>query len=98
MGVLDGLANAAKQADAIADGQLVFIGVSVKRQPVDKVHDEVRPPVRSRAAIDQPRDKGMIQCGEYLPLIPKTSENEIGIDAALYHLDRHFEPKFPVSP
>ena len=52
------------------------------RLPLNEFHHEVRPPVRCRAAIEQPRNIGMFKTGENAALGVETIQDETTVHPA----------------
>ena len=64
------------------------IAVLGQRLPLDVLHDEVRTPVRRRAAVEQPRDVRMIERRDDLSLGPEAPDEILAVHAALHQLQR----------
>ncbi len=65
-----------------------MIAVFIDRLAFDKLHDEVRQSVISRAAIKQSRNIRVMERGENLPFVSESPHNEFSIHPALDHLER----------
>src|SRR5258708_4499982 len=61
-------------------------------------HDEIGQAFIGCSAIDEPRDVGMIELRQDLPLIAKATENSLGIESATDELDCDFLAVFIVRP
>ena len=66
------------------------LAVAIERLAFDELHHEIRQPLVRCAAVDQPRDVGVIEVGEDLPLGAQTLQYEVTLIAARHELDRHF--------
>src|SRR5688572_10699026 len=90
MSVVDGVADRAKQLQALGNGQLPIVAVLVQGLAAfDELHDKVRQSIVSRAAIQKPRNVRMVQGGENLSLFAKASQNKISVHPALDELNRY---------
>jgi hypothetical protein len=66
MGVVDGVADFAKEAEAIFDAEAVMIAVFVDGHALDEFHDEVGRAVVGGSAVEESRDVGVLELGEGL--------------------------------
>ena len=66
--VLNGAADVQEQLQARAQVELLPIAIAIERLAMHVLHDEVGLAFLGFAGIDQPRDVGVIQAGEDLPL------------------------------
>ncbi len=89
MGVIDRLADLTEQAQTLIHGQTVAIAMDIDRQAVDHLHHEIGLAIVGAAAIQQPRDAGMIEARQDAALAQQTRV-QIGADQALPdQFDRH---------
>ena len=56
--------DAPEEFDALAEAEAPFAAVRVNRLPVHELHHDERDAVLGRAAVDQPRDVRMLECGK----------------------------------
>ena len=61
MCMVNGRANCLEQPQAVRDRQPVMITIARDRLAIDVLHHEIRIPVFGIAAVEQPRDVGMIE-------------------------------------
>jgi hypothetical protein len=71
--VLNCGANATEQFKALADIQFAFVTPAVNRLAIDQLHDKVRQPLFGTAAVEEPRNIGMIERCQDLALAAKRS-------------------------
>ncbi len=74
MSVVDREADEPKQFETLADVQPAFAAVDVDGRTIDILHRDVRPAVLAGAAIDQPRDVGMVEGCENPALVLEAAE------------------------
>ena len=86
---LDGRADRQEQPQQLGRLEVLPGAKLIDGLPLDELHDVVRESVVGRAAVEQPRDVGVIEARQDLPLIAEPAQNEIGVHAALDDLDRH---------
>ena len=66
----------------------MLIGKLRDRQPLDEVHDEVGLTVLGHAAVQQPRDVGVVEARQGLPLTAKPPNRILAIEPTFDELDR----------
>ena len=67
--VVDRRTNRLEQAQARVDPELMQVAVHVERNAVDVFHDEVGHTVMGCAAVEQLRNRRVVEIGEDLPLV-----------------------------
>ena len=90
MRILHRLTDHAEQFQSLPDVQILLFAILRDGQAIDVLHDEVRKPILGRAAIQQSRNKRMLQVRQDLPLLAETPQHGVGIHAALQDLDSDF--------
>src|SRR5215472_6376306 len=78
-----------EQHAALLDREIALFAVRVDRNALDIFHDEERCAVPGRASIQKPRDIGVIQAGQDLPLLPESLQQRNRRQRALYQLDSY---------
>src|SRR5579884_2146388 len=86
--VLHGRAYRQEQLQTFSDRKLAGIAIAVDGLAFDQFHDEVGKPAFGGAAIEQARDVGMIEAGQYLPFVLEAVD-ELGALPGAYQLDRN---------
>ena len=71
-------------------------GIRGDRLAVDKLHDQKRPAIGGRTAINQARNIRMVERGEYLPLRLEALDQARLIPTAAHQLDRHILVEFGI--
>ncbi len=88
MGMRHGLRDHAKQAEAAGQRQLGFGAKLQQWTPFDVLHDEVRPPVVQRSAIQHAGDVRVSEKGEKLSFVAELLKQIIRRHAFADDLDR----------
>src|SRR5262249_11057097 len=88
--MLDGSAYGKEKTKPLLDVEVVL--GSVLRYPgaLNVLHDEIWRSIVRRAAVEELRDIRMLKAGEDLPLAAKASQDEVGVETRLHHLDSDF--------
>src|SRR6185295_10046506 len=73
------------------------VAVTIKRLAFNVLHNEVRQAVVSCAAIEQARDKPMVERRKYLAFLAKAPQDKVCIHATLHQLDRNAQSEFVVD-
>src|ERR1700676_5511603 len=73
------------------------LAILVQRAALDVLHHEVRAAVLGRAAIEQPRDVGMREAGQDLPLVAEVPQDLLRIHAPSDQLERDLLLKMTVG-
>src|SRR5260370_42535685 len=73
--IVYGHADRPKNLQPRLEAWLLFRAPDVQGFAIDVLHDEIRKPLRSRAAIEQPRDILMLELRQDLPLQPKARDD-----------------------
>ena len=68
VGVRDAVTDLQKERETIVEREIALRAVPIDRHAVDVLHHEIGPTLGGRAAVEQPRDVGVLQPGEKLPL------------------------------
>src|SRR5579872_2602288 len=84
---MNGGAHALEKLEPLDDTELAGLAIVVNRLALDVLHHEVRQAVLGGAAIEQPRNVGMVQAGQYLPLVAEALDDELGVEVAPDELD-----------
>jgi RNA polymerase sigma-70 factor, ECF subfamily len=95
--LLHGLADLAEKAQPRRDVQPVRRAVLVDAPPLDELHDEKRQPLGGRAAVEQPRDVGMLDLREDLPLAAEAPHERLVAERRGHDLDRDRLPVLVVG-
>ena len=74
VGVAHRVADLVHELQPGLDRELVLLAVAIEVHALDQLHGEVGPPARCQAALDQPRDAGMLQLGENAPLLDEAAD------------------------
>jgi hypothetical protein len=77
-----------EEIEPLRHRRAMFLAPSGDREPLDVLHREERASVVRRAAIQEPRDVGMLEPGEDLPLAEEAGHGLIRVEAAFQELDR----------
>ena len=77
MRVLHRVADLAEQLEPRVDVQRALVAEAVDRRALHVLHHEVRTPVGSHAAVEQPRDAGVLERGEDLPLLLEAARQDV---------------------
>ena len=88
VGELDGGTDLHEEAEAFGDRQVRLATVVVDGLALDVLHDEVGHAAGHGAAVDQPRDVGVIELREDLPLALEPRDAVLDAEAEPDHLDR----------
>lgn len=86
MGVGHRVAHLQEQTQALAYRKAVLAAVIVHRNTVDVFHHHIGLAVRTRAAVEQPRDIRVVQAREYPPLRAEAGQ-ELRMQSGTHHLD-----------
>ena len=97
VGILHRGADVAEQLEALGDGALVLLAVTIDANAFDVLHHQVGKAVGRGSAIDQRGDVGMVKAGEHLALQAEAAQDFLRIHAALDQLDRHLLLEFVVE-
>ncbi len=82
------VARSQEDGEPLVDPELMFVAVVEERRAGDMLHDQVRAAVRCGASVDQPRDVGVIEHREDLPLGAESLQDLFRAHAGLDQLDR----------
>ena len=89
MRVLHRGADVAEQVQPRLDGQPAIVAVAVDVLAVDVLHREPGEPVGGDAAVEQPRDSGVVEAGEDLPLVEEPLKSTSVVPSpSRQHLER----------
>ena len=86
--VIDGRADPAEEPQLVANRQRACLAVPVDRDALDVLHHEVGRAVRGLPAVDEARDRRVIERGQDLPLAAETDQVLGGQRPAPHDLDR----------
>ena len=86
--VLHGVADLAEETQALLDRELLLLAPVGDRHALDVLQDEVRHALLGRAAVEQPRDVGVLEVREDLPLVPEARDRGAALQLELERLDR----------
>ncbi len=89
MRVANRVTHVEEQSQALANRKLAVVAIAIDRLALDVLHHEVRPAVLRHAAVDEPRDAGMLEACKDLTLGDESVEHVLGIETAADELDRH---------
>ena len=74
-------ADVAKELQPLTHPVAALLAIAVERLAVDELHHEVRQPVVGRAAVDEPRDVGVLEAREDLALRAQALQYEARADS-----------------
>ena len=89
VGMLDRLADRGKEAQPLADGQIIFVAVLSNRDSADQLHHEVRPPGLRSPSVDNPCNIRMVHDREGLTLRLEARDDLPSVHARLSDLHGH---------
>src|SRR5262245_4631589 len=89
MCVLHRLANRDKELETLAGGEIALIAVVGDRDPLDELHDKIRPTVFCGTCIEDLGNAGMVHHRQGLSLGLEASDHLAGIHTWLDDLQRH---------
>ncbi len=89
MRVLHGAAHLQEQFQPLAQEKSAIVAVGVHGLPVDVFHDEIGGAVVEVAAVDETRDRGVIERRENVPLAVQPTAQPRMQGRMMQHLDRH---------
>jgi hypothetical protein len=80
----DRFARFLQQSDAFPHGKVFFVTVAVDGTAFDELHHEIRTAILRGAAIEEPRDQGMLEVGQDPPFDIEPPA-PVGAENALLH-------------
>jgi hypothetical protein len=89
MGVLNSGADVAEQFEALADIEFSLVTPAVNRLAIDQLHDKVRQPLFGTAAVEEPRNIGMIERCQDLALAAKPLQDFTAVLFGVNDFDGH---------